>query len=1501
MNRSLIPLLAFASSTLIAFDLSAQQLLHRLSDEGLSTAAGEYRTVRSGLWSNDSTWSRFVAGVWITPATPPDSSCGVITVGSGHTVTIKNTLVYDQVVVEEGGEVIVAAGVSHTLSDGPGSDLTINGTWLNQGGTWTVLGSARWVVNDGGTFVQNTNAGISTPLSKGTLSPASNFVYRGSSVLSPSSSFSGRTFGNLILESSAGSWVCTASGGSSLVIEGSLTIGPGVKWNTGAFSGTIGVKGGTLINGEWNGSGTGNLGTHTFAGDFTIGSAGKYQLSTSGPSQGSIVFQGNLSIGGMIVTPSNRPIVFNGSGPQSISDATGLTFSNGFTSSNILTIASGTNVIAGPGTTLRVNSDLVVHGLLSAVDASGVLAVRGAGSRIILDGATLSVGRIVISDGQDHTLMGTGILAGCSIVVDSSSSLVCDCNLTLKDGALSTLNGSLTLALGSTVTYNGTSIQTISPLSYSNLVVKNASGTILCGPTSVNGNLSVPSGSIDTREYNLTLGPSALSLEAGAPSVVGTIVTTRTLEGEIAMDFGALGLELTSSTPMRGTVTLTRVTGKTPSIRAKTSLLKYFDILYSGSGLDANLVFYYQLAELRGIQETSLQLFSSTDTGATWSNRGGLVDVLKHTITVRGVNSSSRWAAGEALPPPSLRTVSPASAEAGKALDIILDGGDFTTGEARLSFSGNGITVDSISALSSTQIKAHIVIGPMAVLGSRDVCVTTDGGTAVLTAGFVITAPANPVPTLLRISPTFGARSQSVTVTLDGSNFMSGQSVVSFGDGVEVVSLRGNATTLTACIAIADEAGTGDRIVTLMNPPPGGGLSILPYRFSIINPIPAIESATPNAGICGEKVCVVLKGSGFLPGVTATDFGPGILVDSLVIMSATMLRVTITILPTASTGPRDIMVLNLGPGGGPATLVGGFRVANPAPRIFSVAPSSGMRGKPVMITVSGKDFIPGSTKISLGTGMSIDSILCVSGSELTAKINVARNAVTGWTHLTVFNEGPGGGSSTLPDAFEVLNPPPTAKGIYPMSCCLGEKLMISLTGADFLEGVSRVDFGPGISVDSMRYDSTGTRILLKINISREIAAGVRDVVVSNYGPGGGSAVLPASFAIEIPFPSIAAVNPAGGGKGETLGVLIRGTNFIAGMTAVKFGPGIAVNAVTFESSTDIKVVVCVASDAVIGARSVVVTNPQPGGGSAQLPHVFNVEYLKPEITRVSPATGCKGDRIIVLAEGANFVHDVTKIDFGDGIIVDSVQTEGPGNLCACVTIGADASLGPRDIVVWNPPPGGGSVRLSQAFVVQDPAPMITRLFPVSARRGERVIVTVEGANFLAELTEVNFGSDILVDSVKVRSSTTLQAFITIATSATIGPRTITVQNTRATGASASLLNGFSVSSDATTHVWNDPNLIPDRLVLEEAFPNPFNPSTTIRFGLPERCRVMMEVYTLLGTTVAQLVDAEQSEGYHEIRWTACDLSSGVYIVRLRSESLETQKHFVECKRIVLLR
>ena len=75
--------------------------------------------------------------------------------------------------------------------------------------------------------------------------------------------------------------------------------------------------------------------------------------------------------------------------------------------------------------------------------------------------------------------------------------------------------------------------------------------------------------------------------------------------------------------------------------------------------------------------------------------------------------------------------------------------------------------------------------------------------------------------------------------------------------------------------------------------------------------------------------------------------------------------------------------------------------------------------------------------------------------------------------------------------------------------------------------------------------------------------------------------------------------------------------------------------------------------------------------------------------------------------------------------------------------------------------------------------------------------------------------------------------------------------------------------------------IPEELSLDGNYPNPFNPVTTIRFGLPEPRQVSLTVMNMLGQEVITLVNGWQDLGYHEVRWLGLDRSgvpvaSGVY-------------------------
>jgi hypothetical protein len=76
--------------------------------------------------------------------------------------------------------------------------------------------------------------------------------------------------------------------------------------------------------------------------------------------------------------------------------------------------------------------------------------------------------------------------------------------------------------------------------------------------------------------------------------------------------------------------------------------------------------------------------------------------------------------------------------------------------------------------------------------------------------------------------------------------------------------------------------------------------------------------------------------------------------------------------------------------------------------------------------------------------------------------------------------------------------------------------------------------------------------------------------------------------------------------------------------------------------------------------------------------------------------------------------------------------------------------------------------------------------------------------------------------------------------------------------------------------------IPDRFVVFQNFPNPFNPSTEIRFGLPRTEEVTVTVFNLLGQKVSEPVNERLAAGYHSIAFDGRNLASGVYLYRVRA-------------------
>jgi hypothetical protein len=89
--------------------------------------------------------------------------------------------------------------------------------------------------------------------------------------------------------------------------------------------------------------------------------------------------------------------------------------------------------------------------------------------------------------------------------------------------------------------------------------------------------------------------------------------------------------------------------------------------------------------------------------------------------------------------------------------------------------------------------------------------------------------------------------------------------------------------------------------------------------------------------------------------------------------------------------------------------------------------------------------------------------------------------------------------------------------------------------------------------------------------------------------------------------------------------------------------------------------------------------------------------------------------------------------------------------------------------------------------------------------------------------------------------------------------------------------------------------IPDKFELSQNFPNPFNPSTKIRFSLPENSKVRLEVFDIIGQKVTDLAYGDFSAGFHEVNFNSSNLSSGLYIYKL------TANKFISVKNMLLIK
>lgn len=113
------------------------------------------------------------------------------------------------------------------------------------------------------------------------------------------------------------------------------------------------------------------------------------------------------------------------------------------------------------------------------------------------------------------------------------------------------------------------------------------------------------------------------------------------------------------------------------------------------------------------------------------------------------------------------------------------------------------------------------------------------------------------------------------------------------------------------------------------------------------------------------------------------------------------------------------------------------------------------------------------------------------------------------------------------------------------------------------------------------------------------------------------------------------------------------------------------------------------------------------------------------------------------------------------------------------------------------------------------------------------------------------------------------------------------------------LSKLTIHADKAQDFWNNPpstidltsSVLPNKYGLDQNFPNPFNPSTKIKYHVPKNGRVNLEIFNLLGQKIKTLVDGEVNSGIYEKIWDGKDqqgnfVASGIYIYQLKVKGRE---------------
>lgn len=644
-------------------------------------------------------------------------------------------------------------GISGLFTPGIASGHIIAGSTINfNGGSQNI---PEFVYNNLTTSGSGTKTGSGIITVNGSLTNQAGIVFSGMSTLD----LKGTTQNNSGTISTSN---LSVGPGATLTNDGTLTVSTALSG-----SGTVSQGANAVINiggiadiTTLNASISGNTINYTGAGQ-TVIPITYYHLLLSG--SGIPILSGVSTINGnFILSGSVSPVA-----------STGITIAGDFT------IGSGTTFNAGSFT----------HTLKGNLSNSGTF-IAGTGTFILNGINTQSIGsatfnNLSVANSAGVTMSADETING-SLNLTNGTFNIGTHTLNLN-GQISPGSGSLSGGAGTNISIGGSAASTTLPgITLNNLSLNRANGITLGGDVIVNNVLTVTNGVLTTGINKIILGSAAMLSEPSGQPIIGTITTTHTVTATSGTEhFGNIGSDIVLNGVALGNTTVFRKTGVALTGNGHSSIKRYFDIIPTiNTGLNAGLVFHYDVSELNTQNGDILELYKSVNNGSTWNNQGGIASSLSGTISVTGINDFSRWTAADKSNSlgntviPVISAISSNSKIVGDpGFTLVVNGSNFVEGKSTVQFKGVDISTTFINA---TQLSASVPASELLVTGAFPVTVfNADGGGSSNTLIFTI----NPLP----------ASKIQVETAADGSGTVVAAQSLASGSEIKVYSISRDA------------------------------------------------------------------------------------------------------------------------------------------------------------------------------------------------------------------------------------------------------------------------------------------------------------------------------------------------------------------------------------------------------------------------------------------------------------------------------------------------------------------------------------------------------------------------------------------------------------------------------------------------------------------------------------------------------------------------------------